>query len=349
MLGRPKPSIMRAPLTILVAVLALLPAGARTTAVQEPAESPAYRSTNGGRTWERIALGRPGRSLHNIRFHPAELSTVYALNSYGGWSTLVRSTDGGVSWGAPAENAVHLHSFAVDPSAPGRLVGGTLSGVMRSEDGGATWTTLVDGLGQVDDLAVHPTNPNVVYAATFSKGVFKTEDGGVTWRRRNRTLGGRVAWDLAIDPRRPARVYATLATGTYRSVNGGREWQRCSLTPGSTGLSYAPVLVDPKRGSTLYVGTAYEGIFKSTDGGHRWTSINVGIPGRGPVYEMAIDPQAPATLYVGMYQVGLLKSEDGGASWRLLGDGRLNPYVESVALDPGDPNTVLVGSSRTGT
>ena len=59
--------------------------------------------------------------------------------------------------------------------------------------------------------------------------------------------------------------------------------------------------IDPQTPTTLYTGTFYNGVYKSTDGGKTWNLFNDGLPGsRYPT--LSIDPQTPTIIYSGDYQ-----------------------------------------------
>jgi hypothetical protein len=59
--------------------------------------------------------------------------------------------------------------------------------------------------------------------------------------------------------------------------------------------------------STLYAGTRKGGIFKSTNGGEAWSTINTGLP-NAAVTALAIDPETSTTLYAGTDGDGVFKS-----------------------------------------
>jgi hypothetical protein len=111
--------------------------------------------------------------------------------------------------------------------------------------------------------------------------------------------------------------------------------------------------IDPQNPRTLYAGTG-SGIFKSTDGGTNWNSINSTFS----VLSLAIDPRMPDTLYAGSY--GVFKSIDGGLHWSLASSGlptlnnRPTPYdlqygpfwdVRALVIDPQNSD-VYAGTAR---
>lgn len=115
------------------------------------------------------------------------------------------------------------------------------------------------------------------------------------------------------------------------------------------------MVVDPTNPSTVYVGRAMDGIYKSTDCGANWTKTNTGRNARlmasGRNWSMVIDPNNPQVIYANQgYGVsGLFKTTNGGVDW----DQVLTPNVTSVApyggfvggisMDPNDSRHLLVG------
>jgi len=116
---------------------------------------------------------------------------------------------------------------------------------------------------------------------------------------------------------------------------------------GPFGGSIQSLAIDPQNPTTLYAGTN-SGIFKSTDGGTSWISINSMFF----VGSLAIDPQNSDTLYAGGY--GVFKSVDGGINWSEASSG-IFPMsqngpgygnVLSLVIDPQHPDTLYAGTAR---
>ena len=69
-----------------------------------------------------------------------------------------------------------------------------------------------------------------------------------------------------------------------------------SKDPEDTDVS--ALAIDPQTPATVYAGTYYHGVFKSTDGGRSWQAVNAGLPrGQVFVHALAIDPRRTATVY----------------------------------------------------
>ena len=110
---------------------------------------------------------------------------------------------------------------------------------------------------------------------------------------------------------------------------------------GMSTAQVAAIAVDPTTPSTLYAGTT-DGIFKSTNGGGSWQTVNTGLTNLG-VNALVLDPAIPTTLYAGTNGGGIFKSTDGGGSWRAVNTGLTYLFVYALALDPTSPNELYVG------
>ncbi|HYI08073.1 MAG TPA: hypothetical protein VEK57_03290 [Thermoanaerobaculia bacterium] len=214
----------------------------------------------------------------------------------------------------------------------------------------AEWRSSGPAGGVARVLAAAPSNPQIVYLAANS-GVFRSSDGGTTWI----DAGGPIVTPaaLAIDPKDPDTVFASSGyegRDVYKTTDGGRTWSRLANLP--AGRTSA-ILIDPRDGNVVYVGSHCEpifargpranfhepsGVFKSTDGGATFQDAGQGLGGFARcVTALSFDPLDPDTLYASpVYSdSGFARSDDGAATW-IAGKSVL-PGRGSVA-DPRDPN-----------
>ena len=93
------------------------------------------------------------------------------------------------------------------------------------------------------------------------------------------------------------------------------------------------------------------GIFKSSDGGRRWSPTNAGLGrsarGRTPSRSI-LGLRRPSTRPTPVR--GVFKSLDGGVQWRVANTGLLglSYLVSSLAVDPQRPRTVYASAGRAG-
>ena len=151
-----------------------------------------------------------------------------------------------------------------------------------------------------------------------------THDAGNTWNSLNQNLPALAVNSLAIDPTKPATLYAATSSGLYQSLDSGVNWKPLLAAAASA----SQVLLDPKTPTTvyaLYVGSTggYQ-IAKSIDSGSAWQVLTGNLPPPklpAPVRQfggLAIDPSNPATLWLTDVAQGspeIYESTDGGAHW----------------------------------
>ncbi len=197
----------------------------------------------------------------------------------------------------------------------------------------------------VHSLALDAANPRTLYAGTWSDGVWKTTDGGATWKKTFGEPRQAAVMGLAIDPRNAQNVYAAVDTGSndgvHRSANGGTTWTRSTegLPPNVRLYSLA---IDPQTPSTLYAGTASNGVWKSIDGAKTWTATGAEI-GERRVDALAVDPVSADTVYAGTDH-GVAKSVDGGRTWQVATTAPMKDRrVRSLAIDRTRPERVWAG------
>jgi photosystem II stability/assembly factor-like uncharacterized protein len=238
-------------------------------------------------------------------------------------------------------------ALAVNPRRRTIAYAGTsFQGLYKSTDGGASWLPVRLGTGPttftVTALAIDPHNPDVVFTGS-AYGLFKTTDDGVHWKRITAGLPSlAVPRALAIDPRTPGAVYASIsALGIYKSRDGGETW-----APANRGLPARPevfaLAASAGRPAAVYAATS-QGVFKSTNGAASWSPARGGLPFQPPVRSLAIDSRDARIVYAGLPGSGVFRSRDGGASWSRDDEGLGNLQVLALAVNA--QGTVYAGTA----
>jgi photosystem II stability/assembly factor-like uncharacterized protein len=266
-------------------------------------------------------------------------------------------------------------------------IGVVNGGVWKTTDYGRTWVPIFDDqpTGSIGAIAVAPSNPDVIYVGSgeglqrpdlsTGNGIYKSTDAGRTWTHLGLRDGQQIP-QIIVDPRNPDRLFIAVLghpygpneeRGLYRSLDGGRTYQRVWYRDVNTGaIDVAFAANDP---NTLYLATwearqgpwengAWQGpgsgLFKSTDGGSTWSSIMTGLPtfdeGLGRI-GLAVAPSDPRRLYVTVdagARSGIYRSDDAGANWRKVStDVRVHNRGSDFAelkVDPKNANIVYSGS-----
>ena len=249
---------------------------------------------------------------------------------------------------------------AVDPTDP-RLIYASFQGgqVRRSLDHGSTWVTGTSGitdLGGGNDFTARPANylfitpfimdpNNPLRLWIGGRRLFRTDDGAGRWNPASARLAatGKVS-ALAVAPGDPDRVLAATTEGDiFRSdiatlADGDTVWRRTRPRRGWVSwLAFDPR--DPDVAYATYARFGGRHVWKSTDGGATWFSLDGTGPGRVPdipVHALVVDPRDGRRIYLGT-DLGVLVSLDGGKSWAVENTGFAAAVTESLAIatNPG--------------
>jgi photosystem II stability/assembly factor-like uncharacterized protein len=151
----------------------------------------------------------------------------------------------------------------------------------------------------------------VVWAGTEPSAIFRSEDGGFAWEERSglQELPSRPTWSF---PPRPWTHHV--------------RW-------------IEPDASIPDR---LFVGIELGGVMRSLDGGRTWEDRKPGS--QYDCHTLRTHKLAPGVVYE-TAGGGFAESRDGGDTWRGHDDGRRQHYLWGLAVDPADPETVVVSGS----
>jgi photosystem II stability/assembly factor-like uncharacterized protein len=118
------------------------------------------------------------------------------------------------------------------------------------------------------------------------------------------------------------------------------------------------VAVHPTDPSTVYIGAAGGGTWKTTNGGTSWVSLSDDFPNI-TFGAIAIDPTNPNVVYAGTGEViagsnlqaydgrGLFKSTNAGATWTQITNGfGTQTAFGDIEVDPFDSNIVIAALGR---
>jgi photosystem II stability/assembly factor-like uncharacterized protein len=320
-----------------------------------------FRSTDGGKTFQKVLYKDEYTSGNDVRIDPLDPTIVYA--------TLWQQQQSYIEGGA---------------------FGGAGNGIYKSTDGGTTWKQLTEGLPSViqANIALAPSNPKVLYAtvagtpadggggrgggrggaAATTTGVvyfYKSTDAGEHWQmvvnsnlqagggggrgagpqdpRPLGRIGGGDLPTLAVDPKNENVVYS-CSTVMWRTEDGGVTWSAVRGAPG--GDDYQKAWINPNNPNILLV-VADQGGVVSANRGLSWS--NWYTQPTGAMYHVTADNSFPYKLCGGQQDSGSAcvdsRSMDGEITFHDWHPVNIQEYGVA-APDPKDPDMVY-GSSRT--
>jgi photosystem II stability/assembly factor-like uncharacterized protein len=212
------------------------------------------------------------------------------------------------------------------------------------------WRLIGPEGGDVRSLSFDPADPNHILLGTSAGQLFVSQDGGNSWAPfAHLGVGDDYVLDhIIFDPTHPATVYVAgwslydkEAGDVFRSDDSGRTWR---TLPAVHGKSVRALAMAPSDHNTLVIG-AIDGVFRSRDGGVRWTRISPENHAEiKNIESVAIDPMDPDTIYAGTFHLPW-KTEDGGRNWHSIQQGMLlDSDVFSIIIDPNRPTMVYVSA-----
>lgn len=209
-------------------------------------------------------------------------------------------------------------------------------------------------------VAVDPERAGRIYCGTFGKGLWRSLDGGNSWEPTGKGMTYDEVTAVVVD--RPARrgapgvVYAgTEPSALFRSDDGGDRWKEPAILrrlPSEPSWSFPPrphthhvrwILPDPSVPGLLYLSVEAGALLRSLDGGKNWRDRTPDGP--RDAHTVRVHRLAPGRVYVAAGD-GYFESLDGGNSWTSISRGLRHHYIWSVAVDPGNPNGVVISAAR---
>jgi photosystem II stability/assembly factor-like uncharacterized protein len=332
------------------------------------AERGIFRSTDGGKSFQKVLYKDEYTSGDDVRIDPGNPDIVYAAL----WQQQQSYIEGG---------------------AFGGTLGSTTGGIFKSTDGGTTWKQLTAGLPEIlqANLAVSPSNPKALYAMVASApaagggrgggrgateqtagvitggaaappplGIYKSTDGGDHWflavkgadgsgtraadPRPLGRIGGGDLPTLTVDPKDPNVVYS-CSTVFWRSEDGGVTWSAVRGAPG--GDDYQKSWINPNN-PDIILAVSDQGGVVSANRGVSWS--NWYTQPTAAMYHVSTDNAFPYRVCGGQQDSGSAcvdsRSNDGEITFHDWHPVNIQEYGEA-APDPKNPDLVY-GSARTG-
>ena len=146
------------------------------------------RTTDGGQSWQKLAVGNPTASFHSLQFR-ADGKVGYLISTLDG---LMKTTDSGLTWSkVKTPHDVRLASIATRgvislPDEKTIYVGANDSVLLHSGDDGANWDKIAlpaeAKSAHKQFFGVRFADAVTGWANPYGKEIWETRDGGKSWK-----------------------------------------------------------------------------------------------------------------------------------------------------------------------
>ena len=304
-----------------------------------------YRSTDGGDTWSGL-IGSSvfsGRAVATIAIKPGDSNTLYAGTT----------------------RAFHGLSSVEGGEVSIRIPGAAIWGLYKSTDGGTIWNLIHNGAGTttgctdpatvasnvtacspfgVPKVLIDPADSNVIYSASFGRGIWRSPDEGTTWVQIKAPFAGtgviesRAELAVAVLPNGNTRMYAGEGASGQLFSRFFRSDNVRTGSPVFTDLTSSNP-ADPGYGSFDYCGTQcwYDNLVYTPPG-------NPDMVYLGGSYQYDENDPFPPVPWISNGR-GVVQSMDAGVSFTDLSyDSKdfvhpngLHPDHHAMVTNPNNP------------
>lgn len=292
------------------------------------------------------------------------------------------STVGGLNFRmvGPALTSGRVSDIAIHPkNADKWYVAAASGGVWLTTNHGTSFSPIFDNYGSFSIACVElaPSNPNTVWVGTgennnqrsvaYGDGVYKSVDGGKSFTNMGLKTSEHIG-NIIIHPSNEDIIWVAAygpvwssggERGVYKSVDGGKTWERTLFVSDETGIS--EIAIDPTNPDILYAsahqrrrhewtyigGGPESALYKSTDGGKTWREISSGLP-KGLMGRIGIAVSPADANYVFAIvegrddKGGFYRSTNKGESWSKMSSfSTSGNYYQEIICDPYDKNKIF--------
>jgi photosystem II stability/assembly factor-like uncharacterized protein len=220
--------------------------------------------------------------------------------------------------------------------------------------------TMVTGIGQtatqgkINFIRFDPANSSNMFAGSRTGGLWKSVNAGSSWSSMTDNLPFIGCEDLAISNSNSNKMY--MAAGTVggadyiygvdvlKTLDGGISWNAMHIPTGGSHYSGINCLVVHPLNDDIVLVAAYDGLYKTSDGGTSWTKILTGA-----FLDIKFKPGDPTIVYAtqeGTGSVSFYVSNNTGDSFNQVTSGLQTQLATAsemkIGVSPANPQYVYL-------
>ncbi len=322
-----------------------------------------YKSTDGGLTWNYVSEEITDHQRIEMAIAPTDTNIVYAspVNNDNGLLGFFRSPDAGNTWINYGNSTNWLggqgwydNDLAVSPLDEDIVFVGGIDLYRVQINGSSMNVTQISEwytgssypYVHADQHALVPvkvSNTNFILVAGNDGGVWYSPDMGQSWESKDNQYNVTQYYDADRHPTVNAFIGGTQDNGTHRSPTEPTAASDWSSVIGGDGFDCAWNKSNPE----IVYGTLYNTrIYKSTDGGYNFSSVNNNMPQSGIFHTpLFMDPNNSDKLFTAGDDNTLWWTDDGGNNWHSVSANYGGYSRVKIAVSSVNSNIVWTGST----
>jgi photosystem II stability/assembly factor-like uncharacterized protein len=276
------------------------------------------------------------------------------VNNIAGVAQLVKTNDLPI-WERLNGGLTNTNTTCVVGNADNLFVGTDGAGVFYSPDNGQTWKAIDRGLTNLSIQTLIESGQYLL-AGTAGGGIFRFDQSNLDgeWTEQNTNL---VHFNIQVLFKLNEVILAgTIAGGVYRSTNNGDTWSQTNLdntdVQALSKLADCDILVETRDvDDDILAGTRDNGVWKSSDRGFTWRSLNAGLIERNitnvTAFIFAQEVVLAGTAGSGIFRLTVkIEDENQIKKWEPIS---LNPADLNInCLTYDSPNNQLLAGTISG-
>ncbi len=296
-------------------------------------------------TGEKLSISNA--NVISIVQDPEDSSALYVGTADNG---LFYSYDAGESWLQPVQlSHGRIPSVSIDAKNKCIIYVAAENKVLKTVDCSRTWNsvyfeTRTEKLTTA--VVVDHYDPNIVWMGNSSGDLSKSTDAGLSWKPI-RTFDGHQIVKIMLNVADSRKVYvATKDYGVWRSVDAGATWKDLSenYKDFSGSREFSDMTFGVSDPGMMIIASKY-GLIRSTDGGDKWSSIELLTPpGSAVIYSVALDPKDTNGLYYGTATT-FYSSPNGAVNW-VTKKSPTSRAATAMLVDSSNQSVIYLGATK---
>jgi len=297
-----------------------------------------WKTTDNGNTFTNLNQNLTLTQFYRIKASPFDPGRILGGTQDNGTQQTFSTLNWAAAYGGDGGEVAFNHfnsNFIIGETQVG--------GLFRTTNNGSSWGQATAGINTNENAAwvapiiEHPSTSGTFFVAR--QRVYRSTNNGQSWTAVSGNVNGSSSVrEMAISVSNPSVLFATTGSQILLSTDDGATWaNKTNGLPVRTITSVYFHPADENIAVITFSGFGSDKVYKTTDMGTSWFSINGNLPD-SPVNDIFIytyDVNNPNTYFVAT-DIGVFLSQDNGVNWVELPNGLPNTVILHLDYSPSN-------------